>query len=127
MRVTQEHPVFRADLDLLDMLVQQGQLVHQGLLAHLEWVLRETRVRLVKEVYQAWLDPLDLLGIQVQWGIQAVTALLAKTEQQARQGTLDSQVKRAKQALLDSEVHQVREEDLDLLEGEDTTPKMHSP
>lgn len=127
MRVTQELPVFRADLDLLDMLVQQAQLDHQGLLAHLEWVLRGTRVRPVKEVYQAWWVPQDLLDIQAQWAIQAVTALQAKMEQRARQGTLDSRVKRENQVLLDREVHQVKGEDQDLLEEEDIMPKMHSP
>lgn len=127
MRVTQGLPVFRADLDLLDMLVQLALLDHQDPLAHLEWVQRETRVKLVKEVYQAWWDPQDLLDIQVQWASQAVMVLLEKMEQQARQGTLDSQVKRENQALLDREVYQVKGEGQDLLEVEDTTPKMHSP
>lgn len=53
--------------------------------------------------------------------------LLAKMEQRVRQGTLDSQVKRERQVLLDREAHQGKEDDQDHLEGEDTTPKMHSP
>lgn len=127
MRVTQELPVFRADLDLLDMLVHLAQLDHQDPLAHLEWEHRETRVRLVKEVYPAWWDPQDLQDIQVHWASQAVTVLLAKMEQQACQVTLDSQVKRENLVLQDREVHQVKEGDLDLQEVEATMPKMHSP
>lgn len=127
MRVTQELPVFRADLDLLEVLVQQAQLAHQDPPAPLGWVLKETRVRLVKEVYQAWWDHQVLLDILDQWAIQALTGLLAKMEQRAHQGTLDCQVKREKQALQDRGVHQVKGGDRDLLEGEDTTLKMHSP
>lgn len=50
MRVTQELPVFKADLDLLEMLVQQAQLDHQAPPALLDWVLKETRVRMDQEV-----------------------------------------------------------------------------
>lgn len=127
MRVTRELLVFRADLDLLGMLVQQALLEQQGPLARLEWAQKETRVRLVKEVYLAWWDPQDLQDIQGQWESQAVTVLLAKMEQRVCQVTLDSRVKRGSQVLLDREGNQVKGEDQDLQEGEDTMPKMHSP